>query len=261
MSNTQEINQFRDYLLSRLQKGTVDTYVYALESWFSSSNGDGLTPAYAQKYIDELSRQKKSPSTVSTKAHAIMRWFRWKGQDVRLDCPTIRLGEPEYLSMKEVNRIIDSCQTQLEKTLVVVLFDTAVRISELINLIIEDIDQEGSFISVVRKGGKREEVNISEKGMLELKKWLRVRKSNKSRVFMNIQYYDAWRLIKKVGTRVGIKLHPHMFRHSRAIQMLIAGSPLHDVQMHLGHKSIATTANIYGRFKAVDLKNRIPSWQ
>ncbi len=260
MINTHELEQFREYLSDRVQPGTVGVYINALQMWFASNNGGVLTAVSAQAYVDSLAKAGKSPSTVSTRAHAIMRYFRWKGQDVRLDCPTIRIGEPEYLSMDELRIVIEASTSVLERTLVVVLFDTAVRISELLNLKLSDIDRDNKLIGVTRKGGRLEMVNISEKALSQLDVWLRARKFKSKMVFSGFDYYDAWRLVKKLGEKTGIKMHPHIFRHSRAIQMLLNGATLHDVQLHLGHASIITTANIYGRFKAVDVRKRIPAW-
>ena len=263
MSDIQELTKFRDYLSLRVQPGTVTVYMNALQmwfGWFASNNGGSQTAATAQSYIDSLAKAGKAPSTISTRAHAIMRYFKWKGITVRLDCPTIRIGEPEYLSMKEFETVLKACESSLEKVLVVVLFDTAIRISELLNLDMADIDRENGLIGVTRKGGRLEMVNISDKALAELDAWVEVRKSKSKRVFMDLEYYDAWRIIKKLGKKTGIKMHPHILRHSRAIQMLMNGATLHDVQLHLGHKSSVTTANIYGRFKAIDTKSRIPSW-
>ena len=260
MNDIQELTRFKDYLSLRVQPGTVTVYINALQMWFASSNGNGQTPTAAQSYIDLLAKDGKSPSTISTRAHAIMRYFRWKGQEVHLDCPTIRMKEPEYLSMGQLRIVLQACGSALEKVLVVVLFDTAVRINELLNLKLDDIDRENGLIGVTRKGGRLEMVNISDKALTELDTWLRVRKSRSRSVFMDLEYYDAWRIIKKLGKRTGIEMHPHILRHTRAIHMLLNGADLHDVQVHLGHASITTTANIYGRFKAVDAKKRIPSW-
>lgn len=259
MNDMHELTQFKDYLSLRVQPGTVAVYVDALRMWFAS-NGGSQTVATAQAYIDSLAKAGKAPATVSTRAHAIMRYFRWKGQEIHLDCPTIRVGEPDYLSMKQLKTVLEACKAILEKTLVVVLFDTAVRISELLNLKLSDIDRDNSLIGVTRKGGRLEMVNISEKALSQLDAWLEARKSESKMVFMDLAYYDAWRIIKKLGERVGVKMHPHILRHSRAVQMLLSGAALHDVQMHLGHASITTTANIYGRFKAIDTKSRIPAW-
>jgi integrase/recombinase XerD len=259
MDYTKELTRFEDYLGKRVSPGTVRVYLNALRDWFSTLNGGEPSPEAAQRFVDAQA-VAKSASTVNIKAHAIMRWYKWKGKNVDLDCPTVRAPEPEYLNMDQFTVVIEACNTALEEAIIIPLFDTAVRISELLNLEINDIDWQSKTISVVRKGGRKEKVNISDKGLSALGKWLRVRNSQSRRVFMDLTYNDAWWLIKKVGKRAGIELHPHMLRHARAVQMLKSGATLHVVMMHLGHKNINTTASIYGRYTAADLKEDIPSW-
>ncbi len=231
----------------------------AVGAWFFAMNSQVLTKELAQKYIDTMAL-KKAPATVNVHAHAIMRYFRWKGERIDLECPTIPAPKPKYLSMDQVRKVIDSCSDLLESTLVIVLFDTAIRISELLGLRIEDIDWTNKFITVTRKGGRREEVNISAKALSVLKTWLDSREFDDGRVFLGLQYNDAWRMFKHVGDRAGVDFHPHMLRHSRAVQLLMAGVPLHIVKDHLGHANIATTANIYGQFKAVDIRKELVAW-
>lgn len=259
-----ELEQFSSYLEKRLGEKSVKMYVYALGRWFNTMNGAVLVPQAAQEYIDSLG-ERLAPSTVGWHAHAIMRYFRWKGIHVKLDCPTVRLKEPEYLSVDDVKRVINSCRTLLEMVLVVVLFDTAVRISELLNLKMHDIDWDSGFLTVRRKGGRVNLVNISPKALTVLMEWVnkRIVKPNDPAgeyVLLGLGYQDAWRMIRKVGVRAKINVHPHVFRHSRAIQLLMEDVELNVVKDHLGHVNIATTANIYGRLKAVDVKKKLKDW-
>ena len=260
MKYDKELRKFETYLKGRARPGTVRVYIYALRAFLSGMNGNKPSRDTAQTYIDNLTIAGKSASTVATRAHAIMRWFKWRGERIYLDCPTIRMNEPKYLTMPQFAKVLAGCTTALEKVLVTVLFDTAVRISELMGLETEGIDWTRGFISVIRKGGRREEVNISAKALEVLDEWMTARESKSKRVFMDLEYYDAWVAIRNVGKRVGIDLHPHIFRHTRAVQMLLNGAALHDVQGHLGHRSITTTADIYGRFRAAELKARVPAW-
>lgn len=259
MNYERELTQFKSYLLDRVSPGTVRVYMDALRHWFASLNGTSASPKTAQAYVDTMAK-RKSASTVSLRAHAIMRYFRWKGVQMRLDCPTIRMGEPEYLTMPQMDAVLAACTTVLERTLVTVLFDTAARISEILNLELDDIDWEGKFVSVTRKGGREEQVNISDRGLHALNEWLHVRKSRSRRVFADLTYYDSWLMIRAVGKRAGIPLHPHQLRHSRAVQLIKGGAEPYVVQQHLGHKSLSTTMNIYGKFTAADLKEELVPW-
>lgn len=261
MNYKAELNKFESYLEDRVSPNTVRVYIYALGKWFGTLDGSIPSQATAQAYIDSLVKTGKSASTATLRAHAIMRWYRWKGKSISLDCPTVRLGNIDYLVIEQIEKLLAVCNSVLEETLIVVLFDTAVRISELLNLELDDIDWGKGLISVVRKGGRREEVNISEKALKALDAWLDVRESEPKKVFMDLSYYDAWSIIRGVGKRAGIQVHPHIFRHSRAIHMLMNGADIRVVKDHLGHKNVATTINLYGRFMAIHLKELVPAWK
>jgi len=262
MDKLNTIQQFESYLNARCQPGTAKVYVNALKLWLSYLNGNEPSQKSAQSYINSLIKKKLSPSTVNLRGSAIRRWFKYQGIKIELDYPTaIRLKEPQYLSIEEVEQVIAACRTPLERALVIILFDTAVRVSELMNLRIKDIDWNKGLLSVTRKGGGGDLVNISDRGAKALRDWIDSRQLDTERVFGSVEYYDVWRLLRVIGKRAGLKnVRPHIFRHSRAIQMLSNGATIYAVQQHLGHKNISTTMNVYGRFKAADLKEQIPSW-
>lgn len=261
MDKSNTLTEFGHYVSARCRPGTAKVYVHALKLWFNYLDGGKPSQETAQSYVNHLINRKLSRSTINLRGHAIKRWFKWMGSPIELDYPTsVNIKEPEYLNIKEVEKVIAVCRTPLERALVIVLFDTAVRISELLNIRVDDIDWSRGLLSVTRKGGNRDLVNISDRGLKALREWLDSRQLNTERVFGSIEYYDVWGLLRSIGARVKLKLRPHMFRHSRAVFMLMNNASLHDVMMHLGHKSINTTAAIYGRYTAMDLKKRIPKW-
>lgn len=261
MQSTEELNQFTEYMKGRVGESTLHMYVHALNHFFASINGSALTPELAQEYLNSLTKLGKSPSTVGLRAHAIMNYFKYKKMDVHLDCPPIKVKKPEYLKPPEIDMVIKACRTQLEKTIVVMLYDTAVRISELLNLTTDNIDWDNGMISVIRKGGRETEVNMSPKASRELKSWLNMRQGASKKVFMDLDYYTVWGMVKAIGRRAGMtNVHPHIFRHSRAIQLLRSRVPINIVSQHLGHKSISTTIDIYGQFTTMDIKEQIVSW-
>lgn len=213
------------------------------------------SPKHAQAYIHFLEEEGKESSTIAVAANALRAYFKKMETAIDLDAPSIQMKDPDYLSVEEVLRLIAASRNPLERCLITVLFDTACRIGELLNLHLDDIDWRGGFIRVTRKGGRIADVNISESAMRELKAWLEARTGSHKRVFMDYTYYDIWLLLKDLAARAKIeRFTPHKLRHSRAVQMLDAGLTLHDVQEALGHRSITTTANIYGRRKPADLK-------
>jgi len=260
LSKALGLRSFEGYLQGRVSPGTTQIYLYHVRCWLAWLNGVEPTAALSQDYIDSLAKKGLSASTVNLAANSIKRYFRWLGNKIELDSPTLRIPPPKYLSPDELNRVLAGCNTLLEKTLITVLFDTAVRISEVLNLTTHDISWGFGLISVIRKGGRKEEVNISPKALSLLREWLNTREMSSKNVFGDLEYQVALGVIKKAGKRVGLELTPHMLRHSRAVQMLMSGASLHIVKEHLGHVNIATTSNIYGQFHAVDLKREIPEW-
>ena len=264
------LSGFSSYLTTRVSKGTKELYMINIIHWVrwvlqnvNSVNKTGIVEALneksAQDYINVLTKSKSS-STASVSGHAVLRFLRWRGIDTKLEMPPITFSEPKYKTMDQVNKVLSHCDTPLEKTLITMLFDSGVRINELLNLKLSDIDWKMTTITVTRKGGRRDDVNISDRSITVLSEWLSNRKFKSDRVFGDLTYYQSWKIIKKIGIRSGIRITPHTFRHSRAVQMLKSGTDMYVVQQHLGHRRIATTMDIYGRFKAADLKDKIPDW-
>lgn len=255
---TMAIDRFEDYLAGRVEPTTVRVYSHAVSSFLEWLGARTLTADRAQAYINGL--HDLAPSTISVKAHAIENYFKYRKLELKLDTPKSAPNRRvEYLNAKQLRVLIDSLQTPLERALIIVLFDTAVRISELLNVERNDIDFDNRVITVRRKGGRIQEVNISQRALEALGDWLD-QLAPDAKPFGHVTYQDAWRIITHAGKRAGIQLHPHMLRHSRAVQMLRSGAPLHIVQQHLGHLNIMTTANIYGMFTVSDLKEQIPAW-
>jgi site-specific recombinase XerD len=255
-----KLTEFNAYLEKHGSEGTRKLYIDDLEHWLDNDNTNGkeLTQADAQAYIDSLTRL--SPSTIAINAHAIMKWFKWQGKPIQLELPKVRQSDPEYLTVEEFSSALEKCIGQLEKTMLIVLFDSGVRIKELINLQLSDVNYVNKTIRVTRKGGKVDVVNVSDRALNELSNWIESRSFSSERIFGEMDYRAAWEIFRTIGFRIGKHLHPHMLRHSRAIQMLIAGAPMHIVQQHLGHANMATTANIYGKFTVGDLRKQIPDW-
>jgi len=258
-------SNFEAYLTkrARARPNTILTYRHSLEYWLRwllASDAHEPSPDNAQEFLDWLEERGKSANTVNVHAIALRKWFKWQNIDAKLSSPGVEIGEPEYVTPIQLESLLEHCKTELERVLITLLFDTACRISEILNIHTNDIDWKSGLLTVTRKGGRVAQVNISEKGMKELRAWMNKRTRKSERVFMDYQYIDAWRVIKDVGIRAGIRIHPHMLRHSRAIQMLSSGTEMHIVQQHLGHTRIGTTMDIYGRLKPMDLKDKIPAW-
>jgi len=255
-----DIEGFLGYLKQRVSRNTQEAYSFAILRWSIWLNGREPSEELAQEYIDFLIKKGYANNSVLIKANAIKRYFKWKRTPIILDCPRMEFGNICYLNKDQLASFISVCSNPLEKVLVYLLMDTGCRKSELLELKLSDIDWNNSIITVTRKGGRIGRVNLSDKGLGALEEWLKIRKFNSKKVFNGLSSYEAWKIIHRIGRRINIRAFPHIFRHTRAVQLLQGGADMHTVQLHLGHQRIGTTMDIYGRILPEDYKNKLIPW-
>lgn len=166
---------------------------------------------------------------------------------------------PEFLYDKEINELIESAKgnkplEQRNQTLLEILYGTGMRVSEVANLTLKQIDFDMSVILVHGKGNKDRYVPFGSKARSALKRYLSDGRlklmKNKSHdyVFVNnrgdkITSRGIEKILNNLVAKSGlnISIHPHMLRHSFATNMLNNGADLRTVQELLGHSSLSTT--------------------
>lgn len=159
---------------------------------------------------------------------------------------------PIVLSMDEMIRIIQSASNLKHKTIICLMYSTGVRISEVINLKIENIDSSRMVINIVdAKGGKDRQVPLDKFMLSLLREYYKSYKPNKY-LFNgqnSLQYSERSiaQFLQKYSDIAGIKkrVHPHLIRHCYATHVLESGTDMSILQRILGHSSIKTT-QIYG---------------
>lgn len=155
---------------------------------------------------------------------------------------------PAYLSKDEVYKILNACTNKRDHLLVNLAWQTGTRISELINLRVQDIDfynHSIRFITLKKKGKKMKEshrtIPIKSDVVAETSAYI-LEKGIKGRIF-DITRQRAFQIIRDRAKEAGIikKVHPHSFRHSYAVNLISQGVPLPVVKDLLGHSSVLTT--------------------
>ena len=161
---------------------------------------------------------------------------------------------PVVLSPEEVQRLIDSAENLMRRTMVMTLYATGIRCSELCHLKVSDIDSERMVIHVHKgKGGRDRDVLLSPKLLETLReywRWMKPRTYlfpgtvNNWRADVPITPKVVWKAVNQAGKRAGIGkcVAPHLLRHSFATHMLEAGADLRTIQVLLGHAKIGDTA-------------------
>ena len=189
-----------------------------------------------------------------------------------IDVPSFNKKLPRYLSFEEVSGLLQSADTRAknglrDKAMLEVLYATGLRVSELVNLRLNDLNLQAGYLKALGKGNKERLVPLGEEAMRWLKRYIEGGRppalkggfspylfitNRKTR--MTRKHF--WHLIKRFGQRAGIpaeKIKPHAIRHSFATHLLEGGADLRAVQEMLGHADISTT-QIYTHIATERLK-------
>jgi integrase len=230
----------------KLSPNTERTYsVYAndFRKWL---NGRDPTLELGEEYLANLEAKGAKRNTLGVAGRALRKKF-----NIHVTVPSIEMSEPRYFSVDQVRMLINTASTLLEKTILIVTFASACRISEILNLTKDDLELDKGVATVTRKGGRRERVALGPQGTEALIIWLKQRKSRSRRVFMDYTYHNIYYRLKLVGKAAGLPdFTPHRLRHSRVMHLRAAGRDWPDISEICGHTRGDTTIKIYGRTRA-----------
>lgn len=178
-----------------------------------------------------------------------------------IDSPKLSEKLPSILSFDEVKKLIESADNTRDKLLIEIFYATGIRVSELANLKLEDIDMHEGWVRIFGKGSKERFVPINkkvvrlltthiEKKLLEPSSFIFSKSKGK-----HLSREAIWKIIKKYALKSGItkNITPHTLRHSFATHLLENGADLRIIQELLGHSNIDTT-QIYTHVNIKNLK-------
>jgi integrase/recombinase XerD len=209
-----------------------------------------------QAYL--LRERKLTPGSVVNQVAALRFFFvktlkRHQFRDF-LPYPQDQRRLPTVLSREEVSRLINAAETLFRRTLLMTLYGTGMRRSELAHLKVGDIDSQRMIIRVVAgKRGKDRDLPLSPALLEILREYWRWRKpklylfpTRARRVHSEEPISDktVWIACSEAAHRAGIRkrVTPHTLRHSWATHLLEAGTDLRTIQVLLGHDDLETTA-------------------
>jgi integrase/recombinase XerD len=169
------------------------------------------------------------------------------------------LAIQEYLTEDDVWRMARLATSERNRLLVLTLFYSAFRVAELLKIRPMDLLANNN-IKVVTKGSKAHEVGMPSWLIDELRTYIKANKIPSQQPIFDISPVTAWAIVKSLGRKIKKDVYPHLFRHSRAIDLAEKTGRETIVQRHLGHRSSATT-QIYFRFieekKAAEVVKRL----
>ena len=182
---------------------------------------------------------------------------------------------PVLLCLSVINKIIDALVIssdlgQRNHCIIEVLYGCGLRVSELIDVKISNINFKENYIKVVGKGNKTRFVPLAHytAGLLqiyikEIRSKIKINKKHEDILFLNSRGTSMSRvivflIIKELTDKAGVskKISPHTFRHSFATHLMQNGADLRFIQEMLGHSSITTT-QVYTHLKTEELRDVI----
>ena len=177
-----------------------------------------------------------------------------------IESPKLKRKLPEVLSLEEINKLLmgidlSSMEGTRTRAIIETLYCSGLRVSELVNLSIQNLFLDVGFIKVLGKGSKERLVPIGRHAIKYINIYLndyrnkkKIKKGNDGFVFLNRHGKKLTRnmifiIVKNLSISVGMnkKVSPHTFRHSFATHLVEGGADLRAVQEMLGHESITTT--------------------
>ena len=270
----QIIEQFSDYLtdVKKMAKNTVISYQRDLKKMCAFLEERGVTDvsdikeADLQAYVDSLKANGMSPATISRNIASAKALFVYlvkkkvvpSNPASALKSPKISKKMPKILSQEEMERLLaspreDNPKGLRDKAMMELLYSTGMRVSELVNLKMEDIDMEASKVSCTDPGKERN-LKFNERTKSALLEYLEhsrdtmIRDGDVDFLFTNcsgesMSRQGFWKLIKYYAVRADIDadITPHTLRHTFAAHLVEQGADLRDVQRIMGHSDIATT--------------------
>jgi site-specific recombinase XerD len=241
---------------------TVRNYSFFVEKFMqkSNKNSEDLNEDDAKAYLSELF-DSKSKNTIMLAAAALKFFY---SEVLKKDFSGVKVPKkdrqlPAVLTKDEVKSLIGSSDNLKSRLIVSFLYSTGLRVSELVNLKIEDLNfTENTGWVRKGKGNKDRIFSMSDKIKGELKDYLDMKKKAQGYVFSDGKALTT-RNIQKIikGTKERAKLNkkvtPHTLRHSFATHLLENGTDIRVIQAMLGHANLNTT-QVYAHVSSEQIK-------
>jgi len=262
------IISYLDYLKyeRKLSNNTISSYsdnLNQFKKYFENKNILTLTESDIKSFIRSLDKTEKTKAHYLTVLNSFYNFLCNENKIKINPCENIKQPKlpkklPNYLTIEEVDKLLDvrldNPLAYRNKAMLELLYSTGIRISELINLKLNNIDFTDELIRVMGKGSKERIIPLGEEAIKYLKMYINqyrnliLKTKTSDDLFINnfgnkITRQGFFKIIKKECAIHGIEknVSPHTLRHSFATHMLNNGADLRIIQELLGHSDISTT--------------------
>ena len=262
----QKINKFIEYISieKNYSKNTVVNYTNDLSQFeeFCKKNGiEKVESINIREFVVSLTGKKYGKASVERKLAVLKSFFNYLAKEgvisnnpsEHISFPKKEKKLPRFLEQNEVEHLLNGVNVSEEyglrdKAILETLYSTGTRVSELVNINIEDLDFSNALVKVTGKGSKERIVPLGGKAVEALKNYIAENAAKSGALFNNtkkerLDTRSVRFIIDKWVKRCGLNKHisPHSLRHSFATHLLNNGADLRSVQELLGHSSLSTT--------------------
>lgn len=281
------VERFLDALwLERgLSENTLSAYrsdLLGLSHWLQTGQLDLIRAeradllGYLQRRVEEGAKPRSSARLLSS----IRRFYRYLvrerlvGEDpsARIDAPKLGRSLPKSLTEEEVDALLAAPDTSnllgmRDRAMLEVLYASGLRVSELVGLVLPQLNMQQGLVRVIGKGNKERLVPLGDEALSWLERYMRESRGLLLGALQSDALFPSrrgnamtrqafWQLIKRYALLAGISkaLSPHTLRHAFATHLLNHGADLRVVQLLLGHSTLSTT-QIYTHVARERLKN------
>ena len=292
MTWSEAVENYANYLRfeKNASENTVEAYVSDLQKLqdFAEQNLMNITPVtisyeHLQEFLYQVSKINYSERTQARWISSIKGFFSFLLEDelrednpsALLETPKLGLYLPDTLSLEEIEKLISATEenTDLAKRnrcMIEVLYGCGLRVSELTELQISNINFKENYLKIQGKGDKVRFVPLADYTADFIKNYInnirskqKINPKHSDILFLNsrgaqISRQMVFLIIKEIVRKAGIQknISPHTFRHSFATHLLQNGADLRFIQEMLGHSSITTT-EIYTHLNTEELHETI----
>ena len=280
------IKKFLNYLQEekKLSKNTLESYRRDVKNYVAFLNEKELTVLNSNQetilqYVEKMENDKKLPSTISRNIASIRSFYKYlNGEKLVSEDPTkdvespkIERKAPSILSNSQIELLLEQPKnTDLkglrDKAMLELVYATGIRVTELINLDVQDVDFKNGYITA-RNNDKARRIPVGSMAAKALNEYLQkargnlIKEENNTSLFVNVNgnrltRQGFWKIIKyyQEQANIDVEITPHTLRHSFAVHLLENGAEIGEIQEMLGHTD-KTSTQIYANITQNRLKD------
>ena len=267
---TKKIEDFESYLLleKKYSENTINSYkndLIKFKEYFQNKSLKNLNSKDLKQYIRQINKSMNAKS-VSRNISTLKSFYKFlllekyvnKSPLTNIVMPKIKKDLPKVLSEEEVTKLLDFKEKDSydyrNKAMLELMYSSGLRVTELINLKLTDIDLDLEIVRIFGKGSKERVIPLGQYASLALKEYITYHRTslaknkNSDYLFLSsradkMTRQAFFKIIKKIAKQQNIKTEfsPHTLRHSFATHLLKHGADLRSIQELLGHSDVSST--------------------